>query len=67
MKKVLLIAAVASFTLASCKKDYTCECTNSKGEVEITYTATMKKKDADSWCTTWNSGYTPSGGKCTLK
>ena len=26
MKKVLLVAAVAMLALASCKKDYTCDC-----------------------------------------
>jgi len=29
MKKVLLIAAVASLAMVSCKKDRTCECTSS--------------------------------------
>ncbi|MGZ4042137.1 MAG: hypothetical protein ACXVO9_02970 [Bacteroidia bacterium] len=29
MKKVLLIAAVAGLTMVSCKKDYTCTCTES--------------------------------------
>ncbi len=27
MKKILLIAAVAGIAMASCKKDYVCECT----------------------------------------
>ena len=29
MKKILIIAAVAGFVMASCKKDYTCECSHS--------------------------------------
>ena len=29
MKKTLLIAAIAGFVMASCKKEYVCECTNS--------------------------------------
>ncbi len=32
MKKVLLIAAVAGLAMASCKKDYVCECTMSSTE-----------------------------------
>jgi hypothetical protein len=37
MKKILLFAPIALLALASCKKDYTCECTRSwtyDGETE---------------------------------
>jgi hypothetical protein len=46
MKKVLLFGAFALLTLASCKKDWTCTCTNS-GSVTIT---DMTKSDAKVEC-----------------
>jgi hypothetical protein len=51
MKKLVLVAAVAGL-MASCKKEYTCECTMTGNGVTTTtsVTAEMKKKDADSWC-----------------
>jgi hypothetical protein len=67
MKKILLIAAVASFAMTSCKKDYTCQCVDKDGAETIAYTAKLKKKDANNWCDTWNTGVAASGGKCTLK
>jgi hypothetical protein len=66
MKKVLLMAAVAGFMMTSCKKDYTCKCTDKDGKEVITYTAEMKKKDANTWCDSWHNTFTPSGGKCVL-
>ena len=55
-------------TMSSCKKDYTCECTATDTTLNITYTAKMKKKDAQSWCDSWNSSFQVyDGGKCTLK
>ena len=44
MKKVLFMAAVAAFTMTSCKKDFTCECTD--GTVSLTYTFLESKKSA---------------------
>ena len=44
MKKVLLVAVAGMFVLASCKKDYTCECTESG--LVYKYTLTESKKAA---------------------
>jgi hypothetical protein len=44
MKKLLLVAVAGMFVLASCKKDYTCECTESG--VIYKYTMTESKKAA---------------------
>lgn len=44
MKKVLAIAVLGVFVLASCKKDYTCECTEDGFTYE--YTMTESKKAA---------------------
>ncbi|MBL7930764.1 MAG: hypothetical protein JNL60_02625 [Bacteroidia bacterium] len=49
MKKVLLIAAVAGLAFASCKKDYTCECTGTGYSAQAEYKK-VKKKDAQSSC-----------------
>ena len=70
MKKGLLfVGALVAFTLASCKKDYTCHCTDSAGATIIDYTAKMKKKDANTWCDSWNSTVSSnsSGDKCVLQ
>lgn len=47
MKKVLFVAALGMLTLASCKKEYTCECTDANGTVT---TETNKGKDATDAC-----------------
>lgn len=48
MKKVAMIAAVALLALASCKKNYTCECT---GLTSLkTYEKTNKGKTAKEAC-----------------
>ncbi len=44
MKKVLLVAVAGMFVLASCKKDYTCECTESG--LVYKYTLTESRKAA---------------------
>lgn len=55
MKKIMLVAAVATFALGlgSCKKDYTCTCTatglNIGGAQAI---GKMKKADAETTCST---------------
>ena len=64
---VLGIVAIAlfAFTFASCKKDYTCECTI----LGITTSDTQKlsKKDADTWCGDSNTAAQILGGSCSLK
>lgn len=52
MKKVLFVAALGMLTLASCKKDYTCECTTTIVGFSSTATSTIKatKKDAKAAC-----------------
>jgi len=52
MKKVLFIASIASLSLASCSKDYTCECTYtaSGSTIAVKSAAKSSKKGADEWC-----------------
>lgn len=69
MKKLMMIAIVGgAFALTSCKKDYTCECTATDAFYNISYTAEMKKKDAETWCDNWDGlGGGVAGWACTLK
>ncbi len=68
MKKLSFILALAGLTMTSCKKNYTCECVEENGDPIITYTAKMKKSDAETWCKNWDSGVAAggTGDKCTL-
>lgn len=66
MKKVLLVAVAGMFVLASCKKDYTCECTTTLDGKSTTTPVEMKdtkKKDAEKAC----DALALSGAKCALK
>ena len=69
MKKTLLIGALGVFAisaLASCKKDYTCDCTIS-GQTVSTQIKDAKKKDAKDACDALGVAATLSGGSCSLK
>lgn len=52
MKKVLFVAVLGMLTLASCKKDYTCECTTTVLGFSSSATTIVKgtKKDAKAAC-----------------
>ncbi|AEV31841.1 hypothetical protein [Owenweeksia hongkongensis] len=63
MKKLLFVFAIAAIgSLASCKKDYTCECTilgvSTSFELED-----QKKGDAEDACDALEAG----GSECELK
>lgn len=67
MKKIFLLAAAAviSFSMMSCKKDYTCTCTIAG----VTSTSTfdkVTKKDAQDACDALNATAAIGGGSCTL-
>ena len=67
MKKVLFLGAFALFGLASCKKDYTCECKITFMGQTTTSTTTInaKKKDAQTTCE--NGTNAATGVTCALK
>lgn len=70
MKKLTLLAAAAIITLGltSCKKDYTCTCTEPGITTADVYAFNdLKKKDAEAACDTWNSLYLIGGGSCNLE
>ena len=72
MKKTLLIAAVAGLAFASCKKDYTCECTTSDSadpSYKITSSTTYKakKKDAEASCNGLKTTVGTISTACSLK
>ncbi|MCE3295706.1 MAG: hypothetical protein K0R65_1420 [Crocinitomicaceae bacterium] len=68
MKKVLAIAVLGMFVLASCKKDYTCECKVNEQTVTIPLNG-YKKKDAESSCDAAKTTYSnaDADATCTLK
>ena len=69
MKKALLIAAVATFVMTSCKKDYTCECVATTAGVSVTSTTTIngKKDDVKTACEAGNSSTSVAGISSSVK
>ena len=73
MKKVLLVGAVALLGLASCKKDYTCECTATvdfmgvKSSSSASTTIHDTKSNATTTCEKGNQTSTGSSVKCVIK
>lgn len=67
MKKLFILAVIAgAFSMTSCKKDFTCECTVS-GQTTPIELKNVKKVDATAACKTWNTSYSAQGGSCKLK
>ncbi len=68
MRKVFF-AAVAVLALASCKKDYTCECTTTGGGVSGTVSGTVNgsKKDAKEACEKGSSTVGEVKTECKIK
>lgn len=61
MKKITILAVAAlAISFASCKKDRTCECTQTSNGVTIVSSTVVKsgKKDAESWCSASNGSKT---------
>ncbi len=65
MKKITILAVAAlAISFASCKKDRTCECTQTSTVLGTTYTTVSStvvksgKKDAESWCAASNGSKT---------
>ena len=66
MKKAMLaLGVIAFFSLASCKKDYTCECTMN-GQKQSTPLNDQKKSDAEDACNALDTQL-GSSGSCELK
>ena len=70
MKKVLLLAVAGLFVLASCKKEYTCECnltytSGSSQVITLESAEKVSKSDAESWCE--ENNYTSSGATSTCE
>jgi predicted small secreted protein len=70
MKKsmtALAVFALAAFTLSSCKKDYTCRCTEPTGITNQDFQLeNVSKDDAETACNTYNGAYVLVGGSCSL-
>jgi hypothetical protein len=71
MKKITLLAAViVAASFASCKKNYTCVCTDTYNGTTETYTydlGKIKKKDAKSKCDAVGAIWVADGGSCEAK
>lgn len=68
MKKLTILAVAAlAISFASCKKDYTCECTSSGGGATATASTTIKdtKKKAEDACTARASTTSVGGSQVT--
>jgi hypothetical protein len=65
MKKILALSIVVA-SLASCKKDYTCDCTIA-GQTTSTPINDAKKADAEDACNALDVAAKLAGGSCTLK
>jgi hypothetical protein len=68
-KSIVLVAVLAAFSFASCKKDRVCTCVDSTGTSSVVTYTKSKKRDARSQClsstATYNNvTYTTT---CTLK
>lgn len=71
-KSIFVLAGVAMLALASCKKDYTCDCSITTGGETNTIKADIKgakKKDAQEFCDAAQATYSQGGSTatCTLK
>jgi hypothetical protein len=68
MKKMIIPIAFIALTVASCKKDYTCVCTDDKGGETKTFKS-ISSRQAHANCT--STTHTDSGGTgsetCTLQ
>lgn len=66
MKKVLLalsFVTLVAFSTTSCKKEYTCTCTDSNGQTTSTKLPKAKKSDAETACNV----YEVSGSSCKIE
>jgi hypothetical protein len=64
MKKLIIAVAAVAF-LASCKKDYTCDCTT-LGVTTKADLGKQKKADAEDACNASDTAAKIVGGSCTL-
>lgn len=70
MKKLFVISAVVmllGLTLTSCKKDYTCTCTEPTGATnQVVAINDASKGDAENACDDLSGAYALIGGSCSL-
>jgi hypothetical protein len=70
MKRPLMISALVLLlgaTLTSCKKDYTCTCTEPTGTTnQVVQINNSTKGDAETDCDDLNAAYALIGGSCKL-
>lgn len=69
MKRTILLGAMAVFSLAACKKDYSCTCTATNGTSTVTTTSTITdtKKNAEAKCDEGDVSAGTSSVSCEIK
>ncbi len=67
MKKIILLSGLTILTLASCKKDWTCECTSSIGGSSSTTIGDKTKSDAKAECDNGDASALGVTVDCELK
>ncbi|MDQ3046008.1 MAG: hypothetical protein M3R27_00545 [Bacteroidota bacterium] len=67
-KSIFIVAALAAFSFASCKKDYTCVCRDGSTEYQRYTIRTTKSKSKDVCAeqeANWNTAY--PGVSCSIE
>jgi hypothetical protein len=55
-KSIFIVAALAAFSFASCKKDYTCTCKSGSTEL-ASYTINTTKKKSKDLCSDYDASF----------
>ncbi len=63
---VLAITVLAVLSLASCKKDYHCQCTYNNQVMLVKDLGSQVKKDADNLCSAYDSTITGEQWNCIV-
>jgi len=66
-KSIFIAAALAAFSFASCKKDYTCVCKDDQGYEWATYTVHTTREKAKDDCNGYDETWANYDAVCTIE
>lgn len=66
-RSTLIVFALFSFCVISCKKDYTCVCKDEAGYEWAEYTIHTSKKKSGKECSDYDEVWASRNAKCELK
>lgn len=66
-KSIFVVAALAAFSFASCKKDYSCVCKDSSGYSWGSYTVHTTKKKAKDLCSDYDATWSMYNATCEIE